>query len=94
MFAGFLVQKFGSVESIPHEDSVLEPEALIPIRQELLILMAVHEGDLGRCRSGSKPDLDTRISIRQTRGFGFGISSKSLSGVPGVLEFLPKRESF
>ena len=94
MFAGFLGQKLGSVEPIPHEGSVLEPEALIPIRQELLILMAVHEGDLGRCRSGSKPDLDTRISIRQTRGFSFGMSSRSFSGGPGVLEFLPKRESF
>jgi len=94
VFAEFPGQKFGSFESIPHEGSVLEPEALIPVRQELLILMAVHEGDLGRCRSGSKPDLDTRISIRQTRGFSFGMSSRSFSGVPGVLEFLPKRESF
>jgi hypothetical protein len=94
VFAGFLGQKFGSVEPIPHEGSVLEPEALIPVRQKLLILVDIHKGDPGRCRSGSKPDLDTQNSIRQTRRIGFGISSKSLSGGPGVLEFLPKRESF
>lgn len=93
MFAGFLSQKFGSVQPVPHADSVLDPEAQIPVRQKLLILIDIHRGDPGRGGSGSGPDLDIGSRIRQTREFSIGMSSQSIPGVRGVPEFLLKLRS-